>query len=144
MSSDKKEDRLGQLGLFKGADSSAISHLASAADEVTVDAGHVLIREGSNHQELYILETGGATVHVDGEQVAEIPAGELIGELGYFVKTPASATVTASAESTVLVIPYNRFAQILSDNPPLVLTIATELAERLHAMDVRLQHHHMG
>ncbi|MGI9599393.1 MAG: cyclic nucleotide-binding domain-containing protein [Acidimicrobiales bacterium] len=143
MSEDVKERRLAGLRLFRGADAKAIRHLASAADEVSVGAGHVLIRQGHNHQELYIIESGGAVVEVDDEQVAEIPAGELIGELGYFVRTTASATVTTSADSTVMVIPYNRFAQILGENPGLVLTIATELAERLHAMDVRLQHDHM-
>ncbi len=142
-SDDAKHARLSGLRLFKGANEEAISHLASAADEVTVDAGHVLIHQGRNHRELYVIESGGAVVQVDDEQVAEIPAGELVGELGYFTQTPASATVTTSAESTVLVIPYNRFAQTLDDNPKLVLAIATELAERLHAMDARMQHDHL-
>ncbi|MGH1493022.1 MAG: cyclic nucleotide-binding domain-containing protein [Acidimicrobiales bacterium] len=139
-SMDEKQQRIAALPMFKGADKKAIVHLASSADEITVEADHVLIRQGTSNNDLYIIESGAATVEIDGEQVAEIPAGELFGELGYFVHTPPSATVKTSEESVVLVIPYNRFAQTLEENPQLVLAIAVDLAERLHAMDVRMQH----
>jgi CRP-like cAMP-binding protein len=139
MASDAKEDRLRRLPLFKGADDEAISHLASAADEVTVDAGHTLIRQGHHHQEMYILESGSATVEIDGAEVATIPAGEFVGELSYFNRGAASATVKTAETSTVLVIPYNRFEQILEDNPKFVRAIAAELAERLEATDLRLK-----
>ena len=139
MASDAKADRLRNLPLFKGADKEAIEHLASAADEVTVDTGHTLISQGRHHQEMYVLESGAATVEIDGSPVAEVTAGEFVGELGYFTKAPASATVKTVAESTLLVIPYNRFEQILDDNPKMVRAIVTELAERLQAADHKLK-----
>jgi CRP-like cAMP-binding protein len=139
MASDPKGERLRQLSLFKGADDTAIEHLASAADEVTVDAGHALIRQGHHHQEMFVLESGSATVEIDGTKVADIPAGEFVGELSYFNRGAASATVTTAEESVVLVIPYNRFEQILEDNPRLVRAIAAELADRLEATDLRLK-----
>lgn len=139
MASDAKEERLRRLALFKGADRQAIDHLASAADEVTVKAGHTLITQGRHHQEMFVLESGSAMVEIDGQKVADIPAGEFVGELGYFTRGPASATVKTTAESEILVIPYNRFEQILDDNPQLVRTIVAELAERLQATDLRLK-----
>ena len=139
MASDPKEDRLKKLSLFKGADEKAIEHLASAADEVTVDSGHALIRQGHHHQEMYVLESGSAIVEIDGNKVADIPAGEFVGELSYFNQGAASATVKTAEQSVVLVIPYNRFEQILEDNPKMVRAIAAELAERLEATDLRLK-----
>lgn len=139
MVSDAKEDRLRKLPLFKGADKEAIDHLASAADEVTVAAGHTLITQGRHHQEMYVLETGSAAVEIDGQPVADIPAGEFVGELGYFTRAAATATVKTSAESNLLVIPYNRFEQILDDNPGLVRAIVAELALRLQATDHKLK-----
>ncbi|MDH3680688.1 MAG: cyclic nucleotide-binding domain-containing protein [Acidimicrobiia bacterium] len=138
MAAHPKEDRLRSLNLFKKADDKAIDHLASAADEVTVPAGKVLIQQDHNHNEIYVLMSGAASVVVEGEEVAEIPTGELVGELGFFVQGPASATVTTTAESDLLIIPYNRFDQILGDNPDLVRSIAEELAERLYAMDEKI------
>lgn len=135
---DAKEDRLRGLRLFKKADKDAIEHLSSAADEVSVSAGQTLIEQGRHHHELYVIESGTATVIVDGNEVAEIPSGEMFGELGFFVSEAASATVKAKTDMNVLVIPYNRFTQILDDNPPLVREIAAELAQRLYAMDEKL------
>ncbi len=139
MVSDGKADRLRNLPMFKGADNEAIEHLASAADEVTVQPGHTLISQGRHHQEMYVLEKGTAGVEINGDQVAEIPAGEFVGELGYFTKAPATATVKTLTECTLLVIPYNRFEQILEDNPAMVRAIAAELAERLQATDHKLK-----
>ena len=139
MASDPKEDRLRKLPLFKGADKEAIDHLASAADEVTVESGHTLITQGHHHQEMYVLESGSAVVEINGDKVADIPAGEFVGELGYFTRSPATATVKTSADSEILVIPYNRFEQILDDNPKLVRAMMVELADRLQQTDLKLK-----
>jgi CRP-like cAMP-binding protein len=139
MATDPKEDRLRKLALFKGADKGAIDHLASAADEVRVASGHTLISQGHHHQEMYVLESGSAVVEINGDKVADIPAGEFVGELGYFTRSPASATVKTASECNILVIPYNRFEQILEDNPRLVRAIAAELADRLQQTDLKLK-----
>lgn len=138
MASQTKEERLKALDLFRAADQEAIKHLASAADEVSVEPGRTLIRQDHNHNEIYVLESGTASVEINGEVVAEIPAGELVGELGFFVNSTASATVKSKTAADLLIIPYNRFDQILNDNPALVRDIARELAERLYAMDDKL------
>jgi CRP-like cAMP-binding protein len=136
--SDPKEARLLAVPLFAQADQTALQHLASAADEVSLATGHVLIEQGRHHHELYVIESGSASVEIDGEEIAEITAGEFVGELGFFVQGPASATVRAKSDMELLVIPFNRFDQILEDNPGLVRAIATELAVRLHDTDARL------
>lgn len=138
MASGSKNDRLRELDLFKNADDDALANLSSAIDEVTVEAGRVLIEQDKNHHEIYVIASGSAVVEVDGAEVAEIPAGELVGELGFFVQAAASATVRTKTSCDLMVIPYNRFDQILNDNPKMVRDIAAELAERLYAMDEKL------
>jgi CRP-like cAMP-binding protein len=135
---DPKEARLLMVPMFAKADPSALHHLASAADEVSIKAGHVLIEQGHHHHEIYVIEEGTAGVEIDGTEIAQIEAGEFVGELGFFVPGPATATVRAKTAAELLVIPYNRFDQILDDNPSLVRAIAAELAARLHATDARL------
>jgi CRP-like cAMP-binding protein len=135
---DPKEARLLAVPLFAKADHAALRHLASAADEVSIEAGHTLIEQGHQNHEIYVIEEGMATVEIDGTEIAEITAGEFVGELGFFVQGPATATVRAKTAAELLVIPYNRFDQILDDNPSLVRAIAAELAARLHATDARL------
>ena len=138
MTIDAKMRRLQDVSLFKDADSAAITHLASVADEVNVKAGSHLIEEGHSHHELYVIEHGTAAVFIEGAEVAEIPEGELVGEMGYFVRHPASATVTAKTDLVVFVIPFSRFEQVLGENPALVRSMLNEFAQRLYATDRKL------
>lgn len=133
---DAKIERLKGIELFANADKKALEHLASAADEAVLSPGQKLISEGHRHNEGYLIVTGSVEVDVGGEAIATLPAGELVGELALFGSNPiASATVTAVTETSVLVIPYNRFDQILDDNPSLTKAIAKQLASRLQKMD---------
>ncbi|MFV0258731.1 MAG: cyclic nucleotide-binding domain-containing protein [Acidimicrobiales bacterium] len=137
-SNDAKEARLRSLPMFAGADKHAIAHLASAADEVGLQTGHALIQEGHLNNDVYLVESGTAEVVVGGTVVAQIGPGDLVGELGFFAGQPATATVRATSPLQLLVLPYNRFDQILDDNPRLVRAITSTLAARLSATDARL------
>ncbi|MEZ5230131.1 MAG: cyclic nucleotide-binding domain-containing protein [Acidimicrobiales bacterium] len=134
---DPKVERLRAIPFFADADDQALQHLLSAADEVRVKAGHDLIDEGHHYGEAYVVVSGTIGVRVGGDEVAEIGPGELIGELALLTHdVVSSATVVAKTDADLLVIPYNRFDQILDDNPALVRAIATQLVHRLRAMDV--------
>lgn len=138
MSKDRKATRIQALSFFRQADKKALEHLESAADEVNVPAGHTLIEQGHIHNDGMIVEQGTAEVVIDGSVVAEIGEGQIIGELALLARGPATATVRAKTDMTLLVIPFNRFDQIMDDNPAMVKGIAHDLAARLRAMDARL------
>lgn len=138
MATDPKVERLAAVPLFKGCDKKELERLATAIDTLDVAAGHTLFRQGAIHHEAFIVEAGTAEVSVDGEVVAEIPEGEMIGEIGLLTRAPASATVVAKTAMSLLLIPHQRFEQIASDAPGLGLGMARELAHRLQAMDARM------
>ncbi|MEM7340567.1 MAG: cyclic nucleotide-binding domain-containing protein [Actinomycetota bacterium] len=132
-----KVERLSRLPLFAQADAKALTTVASAADEVAVPSGRALITQGHRHAEGFVIVSGTVEVEIDGEIVAEISDGEIVGELGLLDPGPATATVRAKTDLDVLVIPANRFSQIMDEVPSLVRAIANELARRLRAMDAR-------
>ena len=133
---DPKLERLRAITFFEKADKKALEHLAQAADEVDVPVGGELIREGSRHHEGYVILEGTVKVMVGGAKVAEIGKNEMVGELALLGQHGvASATVVAETPVQALVIPYNRFDQILDENPSLTKGIAEQLAARLQAMD---------
>lgn len=138
MSKDPKLDRLHAAPLFAKCDSKELKHLVSIIDTVDVKEGAELFREGRREHYAYVIESGTAEVFVDGNSVAEIPAGEMIGEIGLLVTGPASATVKAKTPMSLLAIPHDRFGAVLEETPGLGLAIARELAQRLHDMDDRL------
>jgi CRP-like cAMP-binding protein len=139
MAKDPKIERLASIRLFRDADDAALEVLAQAADEVDVKAGHILIEQGRHHRAIYVLQEGAACVEIDGDVIAEVPKGEFLGELSYFNHRPASATVRTTEDSRVLTIPFNRFEQVIEDNPKFLRAMAAELAERLEATDLRLK-----
>lgn len=134
---DPKVERIKSIPFFAMASKKAIAALAGAADEVTVEVGRTLIEEGSHNLVAYIVESGEAEVVVGGESVATIGGGEMIGEVAFFSRGAASATVRSKTEMTVLSLPYNRIDAVLDENPAMLRAIAEELASRLRAMDAR-------
>ena len=136
---DPKHERLAAIPLFSRADRKALEHLAAAAEEIDVPAGHVLINQGRTHSELFVLASGAASVSIDGNQVAALQPGAVFGELAMFERVPATATVTTTEASSIMLIPYNRTDQILDDNPAFVRGIAAQLAHRLRATDELLR-----
>ena len=135
---DPKEFRLASVPLFASADSQAIRRLASVVDEATAAPERILLKEGDRHQQIYVIESGAASVEVGGQQVAEVGPGAIVGELGFFLGEPATATVRATTELELMIIPHTRFEQVLADNPALLRSITTELARRLRATDAQL------
>lgn len=136
--SDSKLERLQAAPFFAGCDRKELKDLEGIIDTVEVKEGVELFRQGRREHYAYVVESGTAEVVIDGKIVAEIPKGEMIGEIALLVHGPSSATVTAKTPMSLLVIPHDRFGQILADTPGLSLAIARELAQRLQNIDKRL------
>jgi bacteriocin-type transport-associated protein len=105
------------LGELKDVD---IDWLISAGRRETVPAGHVLIREGSAINALYIVLDGqfSVTIKALGDTaVARLSTGEVIGEISFVDERPPSATVTALEPARVLAIPRAAVqAKLLQDD----------------------------
>lgn len=138
MSKDSKLDRLHAAPLFSGCDPKELKHLVTIIDTMDVKEGSEIFRQGRREHFAYVVESGTAEVSVDGEVVAEIPQGEMIGEIGLLVHGPASATVTAKTPMSLMAIPHNGFGSVLADTPGLGIAIAKELAQRLQNLDKKI------
>ena len=136
--SDSKLERLQAAPLFASCDRKELKDLEEVIDTVEVKEGTELFRQGRREHFAYVVESGTAEVVIDDKVVAEIPEGEMIGEIALLVHGSASATVTAKTAMSLLVIPHDRFGQVLADTPGLGFAIARELAQRLQNIDKRL------
>jgi CRP-like cAMP-binding protein len=120
--------------------------LALAHAPRVLEANQVLVTQGGEGGNLYILEDGELAVERDGVRVTTISAtNALIGEMSVLLGTPSSATVRSTRRSTVLVIPDAR-AQLLKD-PDLMFRLGAFVASRLDtttALLVQLSKEHNG
>jgi CRP-like cAMP-binding protein len=71
--------------------------IATFANEDSVSPGATLLREGDFSNEMIAIESGTADVQRDGETVASIGPGDVIGELGVLEKELRNASVVATS-----------------------------------------------
>jgi CRP/FNR family transcriptional regulator, cyclic AMP receptor protein len=87
--------QLKSLPLFADVPDQELAQIAGFAQEVTVNAGRELVREGDFSYEFMAIEEGEAEVTRDGQHVADLGPGDFFGEMGLLEKTLRNATVTA-------------------------------------------------
>jgi cAMP-dependent protein kinase regulator len=87
--------RLKSLPLFKDVPDEELVQIAGFAQEVNVEQGRELVREGDFSYEFMAIEEGEAEVSRHGEHVADLGPGDFFGEMGLLEKTLRNATVTA-------------------------------------------------
>jgi CRP/FNR family transcriptional regulator, cyclic AMP receptor protein len=87
--------KLKSIPLFKDVPEDELAQIAGFAQEVTVDGGRELVREGDFSYEFMLIEEGEAEVTRHGEHLADLGPGDFFGEMGLLEKTLRNATVTA-------------------------------------------------
>jgi predicted MFS family arabinose efflux permease len=107
------------LDIFAGATRAALERLARSAVEETVDAGTVLIREGAEADDFFVLTAGKVDVTAAGEAglekaLAVLEPPDYFGEIGLLGRRPRTATVTTAEQCTVLRINGDDFVEALT------------------------------
>jgi CRP/FNR family cyclic AMP-dependent transcriptional regulator len=134
---DEKLEHLRSVRLFSAASKKELGVLGRAADEVTVDAGHELTKEGAVGHEFFVIMEGEADVKMKGRKVATLGKGQSFGELALLDKGPRNATVTAKTPMTVLVLGQREFAAVLDEVPTLTHKLLQAMAARLREADAK-------
>ena len=102
------------LGVLTDED---IEWLLRMGNKLHLKAGEVLIQEAAFVSALYIVLEGQLGVYVHGTQkVADLKAGEMVGEISFVDKSPTTAAVKAERETTVFAIDDNVLRQHLADD----------------------------
>jgi CRP-like cAMP-binding protein len=91
-------DRLKSIPLFQTVSDDELSQIAPFADEIQVDAGTQLVREGDFSYEFFAIEEGDVEVTRGGEHVADLGPGDFFGEMGLLEKDVRSASVEAKSD----------------------------------------------
>lgn len=111
----------------------ALEALAAGAVHFSLPAGDVLFESGSTPEGLYLLTSGrlGVRVAADPTLTAEIERGELVGEAGWLLGEPRSATVSALRDSELLLLPHAVLEEVAANCSEFSLAIAQLCARRL-------------
>lgn len=93
--------------------------------------GQVLIEQNAQDRTVYIIESGGLSVHYeDGKgrvRLAVVGPGSAVGEGAFFTRLPRNATVQAATPSKIWCLTPIRFTELTNRQPNLALELAMAL-----------------
>ena len=124
------QKRLAELPLFEGLDEEALRTVSKVTQEVSVQEGAELVREGDYSYNLSIIDEGEAEVSHDGEVIATLTAGDVFGEVGVIKKGVRSATVRASTPMRLITLTGWDLRRLRNRIPELEARISKLAAER--------------
>jgi CRP/FNR family transcriptional regulator, cyclic AMP receptor protein len=129
------ETRLASIPLFAGLSRKERQRVAQQADEVDVDTGKHLVREGEFAYEFFAIEEGTADVLRGDQFLAELGPGDFFGEMGLIENAPRSASVIARSPMTAVVMTGPAFRQIDREMPDVAKRIRKAIDERCRQLE---------
>lgn len=125
-----------KMKLFAGVHVAKLARIVKLIKGTRVPAGRAIITRGAPGEAFYVVLEGECEVvqtdEGDAESVlAVLTPGECFGEMSLITGEPASATVRARGDATILVISKPNFQTMLSVAPEIAITLARILAGRL-------------
>jgi CRP/FNR family transcriptional regulator, cyclic AMP receptor protein len=129
------EARLKQSPLFAGLNRKERQALAPRTDEVDLDQGRVIVREGEWPYEFFAIEQGTVEVRRGDQLLAELGPGDFFGEMGLVSDTRRNASVVASSPVTVIVMTAQAFRQTAREMPEVATKIRSAIEERCRHLD---------
>jgi hypothetical protein len=103
-----------------------------------VAAGEVLIRQGDEPDQVFIIIDGHAEVFVDGLKVGDVAKDEIFGAMAVFTEEKRTATVIASTACTVMVIPKDQFLAMTAANPRIAHSLIESMAKKINVLNRQL------
>ena len=137
---DPKLELLHSIPLFARLGSQEIVQLGQLAEEVDVPAGKVLMRQGENGAEAFVVASGRVVVERDGRAIAERGPGEVIGEIALLSEGPRTATVTTAVPCRLFVLGHREFHALMDRYPAIRLQVLDALAGRIRALEADAAH----
>lgn len=100
-----------------------------------VTAGEVIISEGADSKEMFIIGKGRVGIAVGGRTVEELGAGEIFGEMGLIDYESRSATATALEDRDLVPIDERLFVILVQDTPYFALDVMRPPVGRIRKMN---------
>jgi len=138
---DRQQLARGLEPLFGDLPDDVLAEIAERLETRRLRAGEVLVAQGDPGDSIYIVVNGRLYASVsdaagDEREVAEIAAGESVGETSLLNRQPHSVTYRALRDSVLVRLSHGAFVELSHTHPGLLWTVARLVTHRLkHARD---------
>ena len=137
---DQKLELLRHVPLLDGLSGKDLEEVGQLADEVDVQDGQVLTREGSPGSEFFVIVDGAVRIEQGGSEVTTLGPGDFLGEISLLDDRPRTATATAVGPTALLVLTRGGFRTLMMDFPTIEQTVMRALVNRICQLDPAATH----
>ena len=124
------QKRLAEMPLFEGLDDESLRTISKVAQEVSVQDGAELVREGDYSYDLTVIDEGQAEVRHDGQVKATLGPGDVFGEAGVLSKGLRNASVVATTPMRLVTLTGWDLRRLRNRIPELEERISQVASER--------------
>jgi CRP-like cAMP-binding protein len=128
--SDKRATVLAAIPLFQGCSQKELRRVARCTLEERHPADTVLIMEGTEGDEFYVIVEGHVQVLQDGEVVNTLGPGQFFGEVALLGHTTRNATIRTATPVLALVLPARSFRSLIGRYPTIFDEVVDTLEQR--------------
>jgi CRP/FNR family cyclic AMP-dependent transcriptional regulator len=128
---DRKVEALRRTPLFSELSKKELTLLARMSDDLEVEAGSVLCKEGQTGHEFFAIVDGKVNVTRKGKPVKRSGGDEFFGEIALLEDIPRTATVTAKTPLRLFVLTSRDFRRLVQESPSVENKVLRSLARRL-------------
>jgi CRP-like cAMP-binding protein len=133
--SDRKVQLLSKVSMFSECNTKELARIASLADEIEVDRGTVLTKEGLPGRECFVVSSGKAKCTLRGKRLATFGPGDVFGEMALLDNEPRSTTITADTDMVLFVVDSRSFWGLCEQAPSVARKIMKSMSQRLRRVE---------
>jgi CRP/FNR family cyclic AMP-dependent transcriptional regulator len=122
--------RLKKMDLLASLPDEELERLAGVVGEVSIDEGEDLVRAGTEPYQLFAIEEGTVEVKRDGETLATIGPGEVVGERGIVKRGLRNASAVATGPVHAIFLTADQMRKLRRDHPEVEKRLRAILEER--------------
>jgi CRP-like cAMP-binding protein len=122
--------QLKSIPLFQTVSDDELAEIAPFAEEVSVEEGTQLVREGDFSYEFFAIEEGEAEVTRGGQHVADLGPGDFFGEIGVLERDLRTASVVAETDMRLVTLTGWDMKRMEKAMPQAVERVREVVAER--------------
>jgi len=132
---DLHQSPLTGIPLFKDMEVSDAQRLIKNSVITNLSAGEMLVEQGDDGNEMFIILSGYVEVRKDNKLVTKLGPGNVIGEIGFLSTNPRTADVLVIQDGEFLVLTQDMFRKAMKTMPELaaqaLFNLSLILCERL-------------
>jgi len=131
MGVEEKLALLGAMDLFKPFSETTLRLLCEQCNEVYLNSGDFLFREGSLEDSMYLILEGKLVISTQNRQIVELGSGQYVGEMALIESKPRSASARATSELLLMELSRHEFDTFLAAEPKALRALIHTLSARI-------------